>query len=164
MFTRPGVARQPVPSTYVASGRPRGAGPAPTAVIRLPSTTTWPTACSVRSASMVTTAQPSITIGHRSPPGGQAHGLDDLLVARAAAQVAGQRLADLGVVRVGVAGQQVVGRDQQPGRAEAALHRAGVDERLLHRVQLAARRRSPSTVTTSRPSAWPAAHQAGAAP
>src|SRR5579875_181990 len=34
--------------------------------------------------------------------------------------------------------QQVVGLHDQPRRAEAALHRAGVDERLLHRVQAVA--------------------------
>ena len=34
--------------------------------------------------------------------------------------------------------EQRRGRDDEPGRAEAALHRARVDERLLHRVQLVA--------------------------
>ena len=52
--------------------------------------------------------------------------------------------------------------DDQPGRAEAALHGAGLDERLLDRVQLAARGARPSTVTTSRPSAWRGEHQARA--
>ena len=49
--------------------------------------------------------------------------------------------------------EQVGGRDDEAGRAEAALDGARLDERLLHAVQ---RRRSParpSTVTTSWPSA-----------
>ena len=52
----------------------------------------------------------------------------------------------------GVALEQVGGRHDEPRRAEAALHRAGLDERLLHAVQ-PPRRASPSTVTTSCPSA-----------
>src|SRR5581483_8041266 len=66
------------------------------------------------------------------------HGVDDLHVARAAAEVAGERLADLVVRRARVAAQQVDGRDDEAGRAEAALHGAGVDERLLDGVELAA--------------------------
>ena len=62
--------------------------------------------------------------------------VEDLLVARAAAEVAGQRLADLVVGRARHAGEQVGGRDDEPGRAEAALDRARLDERALHRVQL----------------------------
>ena len=50
----------------------------------------------------------------------------------------GERLADRLVARVGVALEQVGGGDDQARRAEAALHRAGVEERLLHRVQRAA--------------------------
>ncbi len=83
---------------------------------------------------------------------GQPHGVEDLRVAGAAAEVAGERLADLVVRRVRAAPQQIGRRDDEPGRAEAALHRACVDECLLHRMQ---RRRpaSPSTVVTSWPSA-----------
>ena len=43
----------------------------------------------------------------------------------------------------GLRRQQVVGGDDQPRRAEAALHRAGVQERLLHGVQLALAARAP---------------------
>ena len=47
------------------------------------------------------------------------------------------------------------GRDDEARRAEAALHRAGVDERALHRMHCSPSARS-STVRTSRPSAAPA--------
>ena len=65
-----------------------------------------------------------------APVGGQPHGVQDLLVARAAAQVAGERLADLGSSSgCGTRVEQVVHRDDQARRAEAALHRAGLEER-----------------------------------
>ena len=76
------------------------------------------------------------------PPGRQLDRVDDLRVARAAAEVAGERLADVGLGGLRVAREQVVARDDQARGAEAALDRAGVDERLLDRVQLA-RRREP---------------------
>ena len=74
---------------------------------------------------------------HRSPrrrgDGDLLHGLDDPAVAGAAADVAGQLLADLDARSgCGVAVEQGVGGHDQPGRAEPALHGAGVDERLLH--------------------------------
>ena len=94
--------------------------------------------------------------GPHSALGRQPDGVEDLLVARAAAEVAGQRLADLGIGGVRVARQQVVAGDDQPRRAEAALHRARLDEGLLDGVQLARPPPGPSTVTTSRPSACPA--------
>ena len=108
----------------------RAPGPARPRPCRLPSITTCPSRCT--SPATVATAQPSMTIiGRRQP-----HRVEDLLVARAAAQVAGQRLADLRVRGRRLARQQVVRRDDQPRRAEPALHRAGLQERLLHRVQL----------------------------
>ena len=80
--------------------------------------------------------------------------VEDLLVAGAAAEVAGERLADLVVASgSGCASSRSAVGDDEPGRAEAALHGAGVDERLLHRVQRAVAAPSPSTVTTSCPSA-----------
>ena len=79
----------------------------------------------------------------RHARGRRPHGVEDLRVAGAAAEVARERLADLVVGRVRDAPQQVGGRDDEPGRAEAALHGARVDERLLHRVQLARRRPAP---------------------
>src|SRR6266704_1452352 len=61
--------------------------------------------------------------GRRRP-----HGGDDLGVAGAAAEVAGQRLDDLLLGGPGGAPQQGGGADQQPGGAEAALDGAVVDE------------------------------------
>ena len=57
--------------------------------------------------------------------------IDDPAVAGAAADVARQLLGDLDRRRIGDPGEQIVGRHDQPGGAEAALHRASVDERLL---------------------------------
>ena len=84
----------------------------------------------------------------RSPTGGAAarrlvglaargcqHGLDDLLVAGAATQVAGEAFLDLGAGRVRGERQQRLGRDQLAGDAEPALGGAGVEERLLERVE-----------------------------
>src|SRR5690606_15451667 len=69
---------------------------------------------------------------------GGPHGIHDLLVARAPAQVARERLPDLRVGRVRVALQQVVGGDDQAGRAEAALHGPALQEGLLDGVQVLA--------------------------
>jgi hypothetical protein len=74
-----------------------------------------------------------------APPGqhhGQPDRVEDLLIPCAPTQVAGQSLADIGVGGYPRgAPQEVVGLHDQPGCAEAALHGARVDERLLHRVQ-----------------------------
>src|SRR6266487_287446 len=53
---------------------------------------------------------------------GQVHGIDDLRVAGAPADVAGERLADLRLCWLANPLQQVVCRDHQARRAEAALH------------------------------------------
>ena len=89
-------------------------------------------------------------LSHRSAPhsaacrdalhvrsGGQDR-LDDVVVARAAADVALEPLAHLVLARVGVLLQQVGGAHQHAGRAEAALQAVMLAERLLQRVQLAA--------------------------
>ena len=68
-------------------------------------------------------------------PAGQLDGVDDLHVARAAAQVAAQRPLDLGPGRARVRLQQLLGRHDHAGDAEAALDRAGQDERLLDQVR-----------------------------
>src|SRR5215471_13874973 len=80
---------------------------------------------------------------HRLTPGPEAIGgepnrVEDLLIAGAAAQVARERLADVSVSRVRVAVQQVVGGDEQAGRAKTALHSPGLNECLLQWVQPAA--------------------------
>src|SRR5437773_2372496 len=64
--------------------------------------------------------------------------LDDVLVARAAAQVAGHPVADLLLRRARVLLQQPVRAGDHPGRAVAALQAVLLRERLLQRMQLAA--------------------------
>src|SRR5262249_19675703 len=61
---------------------------------------------------------------------------DDVLVARAAADVPGERPADLLLRRVGVLLQQGGAREHHPWRAEAALEAVLLVEALLNRVQL----------------------------
>src|SRR5512133_2159977 len=67
---------------------------------------------------------------------GEADGVEDLRVAGASAEVAGERLAQLVLARRRVALQQVGRRDDQAGSAKAALDGPGLGERLLHRVEL----------------------------
>src|SRR5262245_9684151 len=69
--------------------------------------------------------------------GGPEHGLDDVLVAGAAAQVARQREAHLVLGRVGVGVQQGPGRQHHARRAEPALEAVLARETLLHGVELA---------------------------
>src|ERR1017187_9150125 len=66
--------------------------------------------------------------------------VDDLLVARAAAEVAVDRLADLVPRRPRILEQERMRHEDHPGRAEAALDRAALHERPLQRVQRAVRR------------------------
>ena len=66
--------------------------------------------------------------------GGHAHGLDDLGVARTAAEVAREGLADRLLAGVGVTLQQRLGREDHPRLAEAALQGAGHVEGPLHGV------------------------------
>ena len=66
--------------------------------------------------------------------------VEDLLVPGAAAEVPGERLADLVVARIGHAAEEVGRGDDEPRRAEAALHRARLGERALHRMELAVAR------------------------
>src|SRR3954454_1634853 len=86
----------------------------------------WPTHFSLAS-----------TVLMPGPPRRGPHGLDDVVVARAAAEVAGERLADLLLARVRVLGQQVRPRHDHPRRAVAALEPVVLPERLLERVQAA---------------------------
>ena len=107
-------------------------------------------------------AAPTRVAGDRHP----LHGVDDPAVAGAAADVARQLLADLDLARLRRCGR--AGRASamiRPGRAEPALHRAGVDEGLLHVARRAdrgdaldrddrladrRRRRAPGTSTRAR--------------
>src|SRR5215212_9134764 len=66
---------------------------------------------------------------------GQPHGVEDLRVARAATEIARERLADLVLVRLGLVREQVRGRDHEPGCAETALHGARLDEGLLNAME-----------------------------
>src|ERR1017187_8869086 len=68
---------------------------------------------------------------------GGEYGLHRLLVPGAEAQVPGQRLPHLVLRRVRTTVQQRLGADHHAGGAEAALHRAVVEERLLHGIELA---------------------------
>src|SRR5580693_300292 len=70
--------------------------------------------------------------------GGPFHGLYDLVVAGAAAEVAGERGPDLVRARARVAGEQGLGGHQQARSAVAALGRAEVGESGLERVEVVA--------------------------
>src|SRR3954449_3203589 len=69
--------------------------------------------------------------------GGPADRRDDVLVARAAADAAGDRGADLVLGRVRIRVQQPAPGHQHAGGAEAALQRVLLVEALLHRIELA---------------------------
>ena len=73
--------------------------------------------------------------------GGQCNGLDDLGVAGAAADVAGDGLDDLRARRRGIAGQQRMRGEDHRRRAIAALHAVGLAERVLNGRELARPRR-----------------------
>ena len=70
--------------------------------------------------------------------GGEMDRVDDLVVAGAAADVAGDRFFDVFRRRFGGSVEQRFHGNDVARRAIAALHRAGVDERLLHGMQLIA--------------------------
>src|SRR4051812_48667133 len=75
--------------------------------------------------------------------GGLADGGDDVVVPRAAADVALDRVPDLVVGRVGVAGEEVGGRHDHARRAEAALEAVLRPEALLERMERAVRALHP---------------------
>src|SRR5215218_286645 len=68
---------------------------------------------------------------------GPAHRLDDVHVARAAADLPGYRLPDLFIAGIGVAVEQGAGREDHARRAEPALEAVLLHEALLDRVELA---------------------------
>ena len=80
------------------------------------------------------------------------HGADDLVVAGAAAQVAGQPVARFFLGRIRVRVEQRLGRDDEARRADAALQRRVLEELLLQRVQRSPFA-TPSIVVIVRPSA-----------
>ena len=68
---------------------------------------------------------------------GRGHnGLNDLVVTRAAAEIAGERFSDALRCRRGLAIEQGLGRDKNARRAIAALRRAAIRELLLQGMQL----------------------------
>src|SRR2546425_9608353 len=91
---------------------------------------------------------------------GQFHGLVDLHIARAAAQVARQRLLDLVARRPRMLGQQRFGGEQERGGTVAALRRAQLGERVLERMERPAHRH-PLDGLDAPPGAREAEHEAG---
>src|SRR5215217_3918198 len=89
-----------------------------------------------RSVSMAATSD-LLAFCLRGPAGSR----DDVLVARAAADGAGDRRAYLMLGGVGVLVQQRANRQHHPRRAEAALQRVQLMEALLHRVELSVARK-----------------------
>src|SRR6185436_5696631 len=79
------------------------------------------------------------SLPHAAHGGGTgAHGGDDVVVARAAAQVALEALAHRVLVEIAaLAGREVDGGHDHAGGAEAALQAVVLAERLLHGMQLA---------------------------
>jgi hypothetical protein len=79
-----------------------------------------------------------LIFAHALPPplGGVEDRAHDRRVARAATDVAADRLVDLVDGRVGVAGEQGLGRHDHAGRAEAALGGEPVEEGLLDVAEL----------------------------
>src|SRR5689334_11622985 len=69
--------------------------------------------------------------------GGPADRTDDVLVAGAPGDLAGDGLPDLRLVRVRVAVEQPAGGHHHARRAEPALEAVALDKPLLHRVELA---------------------------
>src|SRR5712692_8906818 len=91
-----------------------------------------------RASSLRRTRWP-ITLGAPGRATGESHGRDDVLVTSAAAQIPGERLADLALVRIGMVAQERDERHEDARRAEAALQPMGLAERRLERMQRIAR-------------------------
>src|SRR5262249_6518801 len=101
---------------------------------RLPpvTTTTFP----LNSSAVIFTAPAAVATSLGSQLGGGIEdGADDLVVAGAPAEVAGEPVARLGLRRIRIAVQQRLGSDQQARRAEAALQRRMLQEFSLQRMQ-----------------------------
>ena len=96
-------------------------------------------------------APPDHAIGSCVRLGGRReHGLDDLLVAAAAAQVAGQALGDLGDASGAARARVELRRDHLARDAVAALGRASLEERALERGQAVVRGRGPRRSSIAR--------------
>src|SRR2546428_517832 len=124
----PGVTSYSTSIVSTAS-RASSSGSAATSLSRASwRTTGWPT---TRSASRVATASVMAVLAADV----SLDRVDDLRVARAAAEVAFQRGADRLAIGPRLALEEGQRRQQHAGRAEAALHGAVAHERLLQRVQ-----------------------------
>src|SRR5690242_19369685 len=103
--------------------------------------TLWPSPCT--SVAIVCPLRPGGDarrlrgLGHLELTRRVLHGLDDVDVAGAAAEVARDGLTNLRLARVGGAPQERLARHQHAGRAEAALQPVLLHEALLQRVELA---------------------------
>src|SRR5687768_15079163 len=69
--------------------------------------------------------------------GGELYGGDDLGIAGAAAEIAGEVMADVVVARIGILAEKVARHQHEAGRAIAALHRAAFEESFLFRTERA---------------------------
>ena len=107
-----------------------------------------------RSVVTVMPASPAGTGPSRTARDDRLGGGQDPAVAGAAAQVAGDRLADLEVRRCRRCGRAGRAPSRSARGAEAALHRALVDERLLHVGEVAVAVRQPLDGGDSRSAAW----------
>src|SRR5215471_8792370 len=102
---------------------------------RLPpvTTTTFP----LNSSAVIFTAPAAVATSIASQLGGGIEdGADDLVVAGAPAEVAGEPVARLGLGRIRIAVEQRLGGDQKPRCAEPALQRRMLQEFLLQRMQV----------------------------
>src|SRR5262245_21906665 len=66
------------------------------------------------------------------------HGTNDLVVAGAAAKIAGEPIANLGFGRIGIAREQFARRNQDAWSADAALQAVELKEMALQRMQFIA--------------------------
>src|SRR5262249_30936884 len=87
--------------------------------------------CHVRGARAPSSCESGVRAALRRNP----HGAEDFRVGRAAAQVAGEKVPDFVVARIGVGIEQLPYHQDEAGGAEPALERPGLDEGLLHRVE-----------------------------
>ena len=94
--------------------------------------------------------------------GNRQHRRHDPLIPGAAAQVAGELLADLLLVGVRSTAQERLGRHQEPGGAEAALQRVVLAEGALQRRQLAVGAGQPFNGQQRAAISLDGEHQAGA--
>src|SRR5579883_3066459 len=97
----------------------------------------WP--LSSRASSLRGMGAPNCRVAMQSPLepiGGELHGIDDVLIAGAAAQVARQRFADLRLVGRRRLVEEGLHRHQDAGRAVAALQTMAGAHRFLQRMQM----------------------------